>query len=304
MCPGTVAFLVNPASGNGSTGERWADLAHVAAERGLTGNAFFSERPGHLAELARAAADDGARLLVAVGGDGTLHEVANGVADRDDVEVAVVMRGTGMDFARTYRIPTKPRDAFDVALHGRTQTIDLGRATYRSWGGSEASEYFVNVGSVWMSGAVARRANTRSKALGGKPTFFLTLVEVFFQWRNVAMRVRVDEEERSGKMTDVVVANGQYHGGGMWLAPHARMDDGEFDVLTIGDITKADFVRNVGRIYRGTHLTHPKIELLRASTVTVDADEPVPIELDGEQPGTTPVRFEVVPRALRVRVPV
>ena len=213
------------------------------------------------------------------------------------------MRGTGMDFARTYRIPTKPRDAFDVALHGRTQTIDLGRATYRSWGGAEASEYFVNVGSVGMSGAVARRANARSKALGGKPTFFVTLVEVFFRWRNVAMRVRVEEEERSGKMTDVVIANGQYHGGGMWLAPQASMEDGELDVLGISDITKADFVRNVARIYRGTHLTHPKIELLRGASVAVDADEPVPVELDGEQPGTTPARFEAVPGALRIRVP-
>ena len=81
------------------------------------------------------------------------------------------------------------------------------------------------------------------------------------------------------------------------------MDDGLFDVLLIGDVTKADLVRTLPKIYRGTHLPHPKAELLRGATVTVDADEPLPIELDGEQPGTTPARFELVPRALRVRVP-
>ena len=154
-----------------------------------------------------------------------------------------------------------------------------------------------------MSAAVARRANTTSKAMGGKASFFVALVEVFFGWRNVEMRVRVDGEERRAMFNNTVVANGQYHGGGMWLAPEARPDDGLFDVLVFGDLTKTDFVRNVGKIYRGTHLSHPKIEQLRGARVEIDADEPLPIELDGEQPGTTPARFEIVPRALRVRVP-
>jgi diacylglycerol kinase (ATP) len=104
-------------------------------------------------------------------------------------------------------------------------------------------------------------------------------------------------------MTNLIVANGRYQGGGMLIAPEALADDGLFDVLVIGDITKRDFVLNVGKIYRGTHLSHPKIELLRSASVSVDAEVPVPIELDGEQPGTTPARFEVVPAALRLRVP-
>jgi diacylglycerol kinase (ATP) len=208
-----------------------------------------------------------------------------------------------MDTARTLGIPTTVAEAFEVALHGQTRTIDLGRVTYRAWSGEEAVEHLVNVGSVGMSADVARRANARSKVLGAKPTYFLTLVEGFVRWANVEMRVRVGDDERTGKMTSVVVANGQYHGGSMWLAPEAQPDDGLLDAVVIGDITKLDFVRSVRRIYTGTHLTHPKIELLRGQRVDIDADRPVPLELDGEQPGTTPVRFEVVPRALRLRVP-
>jgi diacylglycerol kinase (ATP) len=104
-------------------------------------------------------------------------------------------------------------------------------------------------------------------------------------------------------MHDVVVANGQWHGGAMWLAPEARPDDGLFDVLLIGDVTKADFLLTAPKIYRGTHLSHPKVELLRSARVRVDAPVRLPIELDGEQVGTTPATFEVVPGALRIRVP-
>jgi diacylglycerol kinase (ATP) len=215
----------------------------------------------------------------------------------------VMMRGTGMDFPRTYGIPTDPEAAVAVAVGGETRVVDLGRATYRSWEGEQAVEHFANVASAGMSAAVARRANAKSKAMGGKASFFVALTQVFFSWRNVEMTVRVGTEERRGLLNNAVVANGQYHGGGMWLAPEASTDDGLFDVVVFGDLTKTDFVRNVAKIYRGTHLSHPKIELLRGATVEIDAAEPLPVELDGEQPGTTPVRFEVVPQALRVRVP-
>jgi diacylglycerol kinase (ATP) len=104
-------------------------------------------------------------------------------------------------------------------------------------------------------------------------------------------------------MHDVIVANGQWHGGAMWLAPDARPDDGLFDVVVIGDVTKLDFITTAPKIYKGTYLAHPKVELLRSPTVTVDAPERLPIELDGEQVGTTPVRFEIVPSAVRLRVP-
>jgi YegS/Rv2252/BmrU family lipid kinase len=232
-----------------------------------------------------------------------VNEVVHGIAGREGVEIAVVPRGTGMDFVRTYDIPTKVDGALEVAARGSARTIDLGRVRYRTWGGEEAEGWFANIASAGMSGAVARRANSTSKALGGKASFFIALVAVFARWRNVDVTVRLDGAERSGLVSNVIVANGQYQGGKMWMAPEARPDDGLFDVLVIGDITKPDFVRNVGRIYRGTHLTHPKIELLRSPWVEVDAVEPLPIELDGEQPGTTPVRFDVVARALRVRVP-
>jgi diacylglycerol kinase (ATP) len=299
--PKTV-FLVNPASANGKTGKRWPQIAQAAHAAGLRGEAIFSERPGQLGELARAAADEGASLLVVVGGDGTVHEVVNGIPGREDVELAVIPRGTGWDFARTHKIPKRLDQALRIARDGAARPFDLGRADYRT-DGSQTSAWFANMASVGMSGAVAAKANATTKALGAKTSYLLALGVVFARWQNVRLRVEVDEERREGLMEDTIVAVGRYLAGGMMITPDAEPDDGLFDVLLIGDVTKTELVRVMPKIYRGTHLPHPKGEVLRGRTVSIDADEPLPIQLDGEQPGTTPVRFELVPGAIRLRVP-
>jgi diacylglycerol kinase (ATP) len=257
---------------------------------------LLSEQPRHLSALARNVADD-YDLLVVVGGDGTLNEVVNGVVGKD-VELAVVPAGTGQDFGRTYGLPMKPEAAMQVALTGETRVIDLGRA---SWQGGE--HYFVNVGSVGMSGSVARRANSMSKALGGRATFYYALVREFATWKNTEVTLRYDGGERRGRMHDVIVANGRWHAGGMKLAPDAQPDDGLFDVVVIGDITKLDFVTTSPKLYGGGYVHHPRVEVLRSASVEVEAAAPLPVELEGEPVATTPARFEVVPGALRVRVP-
>jgi diacylglycerol kinase (ATP) len=297
-----TVFLVNPAAENGTVGRRWPELAHRAEALGLPGDVLFSEGPGQLSELARQAAEDGAKLLVAVGGDGTVNEIANGIAGLD-VELAVIPRGTGWDFVRTHDIPRRLEDAVEVALNGRTREVDLGRARYRAWDGAERESLFANIASAGMSGAIAKRANETSKALGGKASYLWATLAVFARWRNGEVRVRVDGEEHRGHMHDVVVANGCYFGGGMKICPEAKTDDGLFDVLLIGDLTKRDLLFTLPKTYRGTHLPHPKATVLRGTSVEVEAPEALPVELDGEQPGTTPVWFEIVPRALRLRTP-
>ena len=232
-----------------------------------------------------------------------MNEVANGIHDLPDVEVAVIARGTGWDFIRTYGIPHAIAGAIEVALTGRARTIDLGRVAYRAWDGSGAESYFANVASVGMSGAIAKRANETTKALGGKASYLWATMAVFARWETSEVRVSVGDEIRGGRMHDVVVANGRAFGGGMKICPDAEPDDGLFDVLTIGNLTKRDLLTTLPKTFWGGHLPHPKAELLRGSVVTVDSDAQLPLELDGEQPGTTPVRFEIVPGALRVRVP-
>ena len=232
-----------------------------------------------------------------------MNEVVNGIAGAVGVEVAVVARGTGWDFVRTYGIPRGAEEALRVAREGRTIVVDVGRVSYRTWAGDEAEAYFANVASAGMSGAIARRANETTKALGGKASYVWAILAVFAGWRPGSVHVAVDGERREGTMHDVVVANGRYLAGGMKICPEARPDDGLFDVLVIGDLTKRDLTFTLPKAYAGRHLPHPKAELLRGADVEIDASERLPIQIDGEQPGTTPARFEVVPAALRLRVP-
>jgi YegS/Rv2252/BmrU family lipid kinase len=226
----------------------------------------------------------------------------NGIAGRD-AELATIPLGTGMDFVRTYGIPTRFDDAVSVALTGDVKTIDAGRVHYRTWSGDPADRWFANVGSVGMSGAVAQRANGMSKALGGRLTFFYALTRVFLEWQNTEVTVTLDGGVRHGRMHDVIVANGVWHGGGMKLAPDARPDDGLFDVVLIGDVSKLDFLTTAPKIYKGRHVAHPKVDVLRSAHVRVDSGQLLPIEVEGEQIGTTPAVFELVPGALKLRVP-
>ena len=303
---GDVVFVVNPASANGSTRRRWPEIAHLAAEAGLVGPALLSEGPGQIADLARRACEDGAQLVVAVGGDGTVNEAVNGlmrVEPERRAELATVPRGTGKDFARSFGIPTAVEKALAVARDGAVRTVDVGRASFVEWDGTPGEAYFANFAGAGISGAVAARANTSSKALGGKVAFLRATTSVFMRWKNSDYEVQIDGERRSGRMLEVIAAIGDQLAGGMRLAPDADPADGLFDVVLIGDATKVDFVRTLPGIYRGTYLPHPRAEVVRGRRLEIETATPLPIALDGEQPGTTPAVFEIVPGALRLRVP-
>ena len=301
-----IVFVVNPASANGSTRRRWPEIARRAADLGLIGETLFTERPGHAADLAERAAADGAALVVAVGGDGTVNEAVNGLMRADPErrpELATIPRGTGKDFARSFRIPRKVDEALALARDGATRTVDVGHAGFSAWDGSAAESYFTNFAGAGISGAVAARANTSSKALGGKASFFWATSAVFVRWKNSEYEVAIDGEQRAGLMLEVIAAIGDQLAGGMRLTPEADPADGLFDVVLIGDATKVDFVRTLPKIYRGTYLPHPRAEVVRGTRVEIRTAVPLPIALDGEQPGTTPAVFEIVPGALRLRVP-
>ncbi len=243
-----------------------------------------------------------------VGGDGTVSETVNGFFDGGEpvetaAELAVVMRGSGCDFARTFRIPKRTDAALDVAAKGATRTVDLGRVTYTAHTGGEETRLFCNISSAGLTGEVAERVNRSGKPLGATVAFAWGAIATFFGHRNSRFRVRIDEREIDQVSNNVIVGNCRYFAGGMKILPMAEPDDGMLDVLVWGDVGKLDLAMNLHRLYRGTHVNHPKGDFSRAVRVVVEPEAPLPIEADGEQPGVTPATFEVVPAAIRLRVP-
>ena len=308
MADRRAVFVVNPASDGGGTGRSWPEIADAARRHGLQVVERLTESAGHATVLAREAVAAGEELVVAVGGDGTVNEVVNGFFDESGTSLGgaaalgVIERGTGCDFVRTFGIPKKTDRAVATIAAGKRRRIDVGRATCQGPAGPQV-RMFANIASCGMSGAVAERANATSKRLGGTPAFLFATVATFAGWRNVEFHVRADDVERTLVANNVVCANCRYFGGGMKIAPDALPDDGLLDVILVGDISKADFVLNLHRLYRGTLGRHAKVEILRARKIEITPVRTLPAEIDGEQPGTTPVTFEAVPGALDLIVP-
>jgi YegS/Rv2252/BmrU family lipid kinase len=255
-------------------------------------------------ELARQAVASGCRLIVAVGGDGTMHEVVNGMVTEaeipDGVMLGAVSCGTGSDFARTVGLLQEPLDAARRLLHGEDRRVDLG--VIHCWrAGEEVVEYFPNAAGLGFDGEVALRVNQRSKAGGGTIPYLISLVLTLVTYENKPVVVTLDDRTLTLRSNFVTVANGRYFGGGMHIAPDARPDDGLFDVVIAGDVTKLELLLQVPRVYRGTHLAHPKVDVYRSSTVRVESDERVVLQADGEYVGEAPATFRLLPGALTVR---
>jgi YegS/Rv2252/BmrU family lipid kinase len=302
-------FVVNPASDGGKTGREWPQIATEARWRGLEVAERMTEGPGHATELVRDALRAGEEFIVAVGGDGTVNEVVNGFCDPEgtpiaaDARLGVIERGTGCDFIRTHGIPKKATDAVSLLVEGSSRRIDLGRARYTSHAGTDEVRMFANAASCGMTGDVAARANRGSNRFGGTAGFLYATAAAFVGWSNVPFEIELDGSRRSVVANNVICANGRYLGGGMKLTPDAAPDDGLLDVLVIGDVGKLDLALNVGRLYRGTIARHKKVSALRAARIACTPERPLPVEVDGEQPGVTPVVFDVVPSAVALVVP-
>jgi diacylglycerol kinase (ATP) len=301
-------MVVNPASDNGRTARRWPEIARAAAARGLDLEVRASEAAGHASELTRTALREGAGLIVAVGGDGTVSEVANGFFDGDarvspQAELAVIPRGSGCDFVKTFGIAKKIERAVAVAAGTAVRTIDLGRVRFTDWDGRPAARIFCNVASAGLTGVAADRVNRSGKPLGATIAFAWGTIVTFVGYRNSRFRVQIGERELDQVCNNVIVANCRFYASGMRIMPMADPGDGQLDVLVWGDVGKADLARTLHKLYRGTHVGHPKADISRAHRVTVTPHRPLPIEADGETPGVTPATFEVVPAALRLRVP-
>jgi YegS/Rv2252/BmrU family lipid kinase len=297
--------IVNPSSRNGATGRRFHALE--SRLRGALGP-FDVERtrgPRDAERIAREGVRAGIERVIVAGGDGTANEVASGLlaADLGDyAEFGVLPLGTGGDFARSLGIPRDLDGAVARLTSGATRRIDAGRISYFDASSRNVSGYFVNVASLGISGLVDQLVNRATKRFGGTASFLIGTVKALARYRSERVTLRVDGEVVfDAPLVLAAAANGRYFGGGMHIAPEARLDDGLFDIVVVPDLPKRQLLAKLPSLYAGTHLSDAAGRFLRGRVIEAEAAPgSVLLDIDGEPLGSLPARMEVMPGALRV----
>jgi diacylglycerol kinase (ATP) len=282
--------IVNPVAGNGS-GQRIA--SRIAADfrsQGMRLDVIVTPAPDEAARLGREGAADGYRVIIAVGGDGTANEIANGIAG-SGAALALYPIGSGNDFARALGYPRRRRDLPRFIRDARRRAIDVGEVNGR---------IFVNSAGVGIDGHVAQRIAATSRVTGKTFGYFAGSLVGIATYRPQPMRVLVDGELHSGRFLAVVAANGTHFGAGMHVAPEASLDDGHLDVLLAGDLSRWSSVLALGKLYRGTHVDGKKIVMKRAKVVEIELERALRAQLDGETTIAQRFSIRIRPGALEV----
>jgi diacylglycerol kinase family enzyme len=323
--------IANPTAAAGRVGREWNWIERLLETRLPELETAFTEGPGHATLLAREALRAGWEMIVCVGGDGTLNEVVNGFFERPEPEatyereegwirpkqpaspepirpqaaLGFVPIGTGGDFRRSIGLMGGVRESIEH-LDGRsTRPVDVGEMAFVDPAGQLAVRYFLNIASTGFSGRVGEATNRMWKGLGGTTSFLLGSAWAYLNWHNVELEAILDDtRELSGDMFNLIAANGEFFGGGMWVAPGAELDDGAFQIVEMGDLSKSEILTLGTRIYTGRHLANPKNRRYTAERMaarTADPEEDVPVEMDGETPGSLPAYWQIHPRELELK---
>jgi YegS/Rv2252/BmrU family lipid kinase len=301
-------IIINPTAGGGSGGRDWERA--VASIRTHFGHftCTFTEASGDAARIAEEESRAGRQFIIAFGGDGTISEVARGILESGaDAELGVLPHGTGSDFIRTLKTPTRLADAARSLREGHRVRIDVGEVTYHISSGESQSRYFINSASFGLSGEVTKRTNRSSKRFGGLISFASSTMKTAFAFEHPHVYLEVDDEpSRRLPVTTVCINNGCYFGGGMKIAPEASLVDGRLDLIVVRKLSFFNIVTKGPRLYGGAHLGLPEVHHQLATSARawpVNPNDKVLLEVDGESPGELPASFEVRPKALLVRVP-
>jgi len=302
-----IYAIVNPVSANGSTGKEWPIFEKAIKASGINLDYIYTEYPMHAKSLAQEALKAGYEIILSVGGDGTMNEVLNGFFHEgelinENASLAIFSRGTGCDTIRTIGIGKNVNSIIEVLKNEKSQSLDVGLAEFIEYGGNKTQRYFLNVSDVGIGGETTYRVNKNSKALKGFLSFLVGALTAMISYTNKDFEITIDNITIKDRLNSIIVANGKYFGGGMKIAPMAEMNDGYFDIIIIGNISKFDFLINFPKIYKGDHMSHPKLMHYKGKEIRVNAKQKALIEVDGEQPGIIEAKFNILPNKIKVLI--
>ena len=293
--------VANPISGQGRAMHHRHEIEAVLRRHGLDFDFVISEHPGHAVDLVARAVEGGCRHILAVGGDGTVNECANGIfrqqaAPTTEIALGVIPIGTGNDWARTHRIPKDYAEVAALMASGASRLQDVGIAEFADGN----RRHFINVAGLGLDAHVVEALPDRTL---GPLAYLVGLAKGLLGYRAVSLGLTFAERRIDARAFVLFFAIGRYCGSGMNVAPKAEIDDGLFDITLIQDLSRWEVLKSLRRLFDGTLLTHPKVLALREAEGAVEAAATQPVEADGELIGHAPVRFSILPRALRVVAP-
>ena len=301
---GSLAVIANPHAGDGRVGRELPALERGLADRGLEYSLQLTDGPGDATRLATDAMDAGVRFLVAVGGDGTIQEVVNGMFRDgrpivDDPVLGLVPAHSGCDLVKSFGLPGDVDAACGHLLGDNTYPFDVVKVAFTDPAGEPAIRYSVNLAEIGFGAAVAARTAGRP----GRTRAFLAFWSTFIRTRVRDVRIEADRSVYEGPAFNVIVGNAQFASGGMRLSPRSFPGDGVADVLVFTG-PRSDAYTLLPAMYRhGDHVPHPHIREMRAKIrVSIDAARPLPVVADGEMLGTTPATFQVIPRSILLKL--
>lgn len=297
-------LIANPAAGRGHVGRNWDALVAQVCEALGDVDARRTQRPGHAVDLAREAAEEGADTVLSLGGDGTHHEVVNGLMAASvpgrRVAFGALPAGTGGDFCRLYGVERTVRDVARHLADGQTRQLDVGHVTFVDDDGREAERWFLNICSTGIGGLVDRYVASARARVGGKAAYYLASLRASVAYRAARCEVVIDGASVGEHVVNTVAAcNGRWFGGGMMIAPEARTDDGLLDVVLIPETTPRRVIELSRRIYDGRHMELPYVKHWRGQSVEVHVREHTAwMDIDGEAPGKGACTMRLEPAAL------
>jgi diacylglycerol kinase (ATP) len=266
---------------------------------------LYTERKLHAIELARKAAESGCAYLIAVGGDGTLHEVVNGVLQSNLPKKAypilgVLPCGSANDFARTALITNSIEALTNLIQTNSIQQIDLGKIHLKK---TNKLCYFINIAGVGLGPEVVKSLEKSSGYLGAKLSYFRHIIKGFSRYHKKEVKVTGNAWEWSGKLLQMAVANGRYYGHAICTAPDACLTDGQFQVAVYGDLSIWDYLKNIGKLKKGVKIRHKEVHYFKSDEILIESGQSCGIEADGEYVGTAPAGISVLAASIRFLLP-
>jgi diacylglycerol kinase (ATP) len=311
MAGSSVRVIVNPRAGSGKAERAVPAIERAMARYGLSHEVVRTSGPGDAGRLAARAIDDGVDVIAVVGGDGTINETSQAFVDASGAprpkipDLALIPAGTGGDLRKSFGLGHDVDAAVERIAQGTRIPLDFGVMRLTGHAGEPVLRTFVNIASFGFSGVTDKLVNEAPKWMGGTVAFLVGSVRASLGWRNVPVRVRIDEKPwLEGRVFVVAIANGRYFGGGMKIAPTADPSDGRFEIVAIGDIGRVDTYGLSAKIYRGTHVEMSTTKIgacTRVEAEALDGGE-VLLDVDGETPGRLPIDVRICSGALCVRV--